>query len=613
MSRRKRHRKESTEQPPARPHKSNTNASGPPIRNKQNLIDFLPQKWRTHQGQSPRTYQYNEDDHDNFSTMFAGRPWQPTGFTHIVNKVLDERSHFITDDCGTGKTVQIVTALHVLVTNYAKNPANGCVHLILVENDMIATHWCDEFNRWFPRIDVMYYTGSIDERNILRQTRFGMTNTIDHTCFRANTTSAMPRTIPTIVIATTTLFQKDHALLFEHYPWYTIVVDEGHWVKNNDSNQTQLLMSMTYWCSIVVSGTVLSKDLDDIWGLHAFITNNVPRDPDDDGITRLVWSNREFQAQIRNYMPYVSLHRTINLENLPPCIHLVLKLELSLKQHEYVREEGTESGGGNNALILRRNAFAWHGFEVYDDSPPSIDVLLDSSSKLNFLNYVVEQLNDTPNKIGKQHRVLVFAFFKTSMELIKMVCESQGVPFHVINGDTSKADKQRAIEDFESPNSDVYVLILGLDAASKGINLLNGDIVLLMEPQPTPYKELQAACRSYRANSTKPVKIITVVSGDSDMDAFRTANGRQESTRNAMGGGNGSEMDVDSDESESGGRSEYNIDRLASMNSCSQRNRRLFKSILFDSVTDLNSDSGRQEDQGLLVWHVKNMDMEDGN
>ena len=86
---------------------------------------------------------------------------------------------------------------------------------------------------------------------------------------------------------------------------------------------------------------------------------------------------------------------------------------------------------------------------------------------------------------------------------------------------------------------------------------------------------------------------------------------KRKTTGNAMGGGETIAMEVDSDDGD--GRGEYDINRLASMNWCNQRNRRLFKSILFDSVARLNSDSGRNEDQGLLVWHVKNMDMEDGH
>ena len=612
---RKNKRKRPALQQNAQPSKSSTSSAvdQPPsthVKVKTDLIHFLPHKWTNNGGRSPSIYQYDENDHDKFSTMFADRPWQPEGISRIVNKVLDGRSHFITDDCGTGKTVQIVTALHVLTTKFARTPVNGCIHLILVENDMIATHWCDEFQRWFPDMNFLYYTGSIAERNILRQTRFGMTNTINRTCFRANTNPVMPTSIPTIVIATNALFQKDHALLFSHYPWYVVIVDEGHWVKNNDSNQTKLVMSMTYSCSIVMSGTILSKDLDDIWGLHSFITNNIPPDSDDDGVRVMNWNNKhDFQAQIQKYMPYVSLHRTINLQNLPPCIHLVLKLELSHEQHQYAQELQTQPF--NNTLKLRRNAFAWYSFEVYPDGespPPSIDSILNSSSKLNFLNYVINQLNGDANRKGNQHRALVFAFFKTSMELIKMVCIANGFPFHVINGDTSKVDKQKAIEEFESPTSNVYVLILGLDAASKGINLLNGDIVLLMEPQPTPFKELQAACRSYRANSIKPVKIITVVSGANDLDIFSIANGRQTSNRNAMAGGGGVETQVHSDDDD--GWVEYDIERLKSMSECSERNRQVFKSILFDDVEELNVESGHNDEEGLMVWHTKNMNMD---
>lgn len=80
------------------------------------------------------------------------------------------------------------------------------------------------------------------------------------------------------------------------------------------------------------------------------------------------------------------------------------------------------------------------------------------------------------------------------------------------NGDTIIASvclrRETAIKRFNAPDSEVFIFLLSIRAAGRGLNLQTADTVVVYDPDPNPKNEEQAIARAHRIGQTKEVRVI---------------------------------------------------------------------------------------------------------
>lgn len=59
-----------------------------------------------------------------------------------------------------------------------------------------------------------------------------------------------------------------------------------------------------------------------------------------------------------------------------------------------------------------------------------------------------------------------------------------------IDGTTSLDDREDAIVDFNRPDSEVFIFLLSIRAAGRGLNLQTADTVVVYDPDPNPKNEV---------------------------------------------------------------------------------------------------------------------------
>ena len=69
-------------------------------------------------------------------------------------------------------------------------------------------------------------------------------------------------------------------------------------------------------------------------------------------------------------------------------------------------------------------------------------------------------------------------------------------------------EREDAIRAFNMPDSDVFIFLLSIRAAGRGLNLQTSDTVIVYDPDPNPKNEEQAIARSHRIGQTKEVRVI---------------------------------------------------------------------------------------------------------
>lgn len=77
-----------------------------------------------------------------------------------------------------------------------------------------------------------------------------------------------------------------------------------------------------------------------------------------------------------------------------------------------------------------------------------------------------------------------------------------------IDGSSVLEDRGTAIKDFNEKGSSVFIFLLSIRAAGRGLNLQTADTVIVYDPDPNPKNEEQAVARSHRIGQQNPVRVI---------------------------------------------------------------------------------------------------------
>jgi non-specific serine/threonine protein kinase len=101
------------------------------------------------------------------------------------------------------------------------------------------------------------------------------------------------------------------------------------------------------------------------------------------------------------------------------------------------------------------------------------------------------------------HKVLFFSSFERHLQLFRSAFEEAGFAYAWLTGDTSQADRAKAVERFQQDDS-VQAFFMTVKAGGVGLNLTAADYVFLLDPWWNPAVEDQAIARAHRIRTTKP-------------------------------------------------------------------------------------------------------------
>ncbi|KAJ6320333.1 hypothetical protein OIU78_015677 [Salix suchowensis] len=94
------------------------------------------------------------------------------------------------------------------------------------------------------------------------------------------------------------------------------------------------------------------------------------------------------------------------------------------------------------------------------------------------------------------------------LDILEEYLQWRRLVYRRIDGTTSLEDRESAIVDFNSQDSDCFIFLLSIRAAGRGLNLQSADTVIIYDPDPNPKNEEQAVARAHRIGQTREVKVI---------------------------------------------------------------------------------------------------------
>ena len=70
------------------------------------------------------------------------------------------------------------------------------------------------------------------------------------------------------------------------------------------------------------------------------------------------------------------------------------------------------------------------------------------------------------------------------------------------------------MDEFNKPDSDVFMYLLTTRAGGVGINLWSADTAIIFDPDFNPHQDLQAIARAHRFGQKKPVAVYKLMAKD---------------------------------------------------------------------------------------------------
>ncbi|KAK8588007.1 hypothetical protein V6N13_086964 [Hibiscus sabdariffa] len=457
------------------------------------------------------------------SMLRAGtlRDYQLVGLQWMLSLYNNKLNGILADEMGLGKTVQVMALIAYLM----EFKGNYGPHLIIVPNAVLV-NWKSELHNWLPSVSCIYYVGGKDQRSkLFSQEVLAM---------KFN-----------VLVTTYEFIMYDRSKLSK-IDWKYIIIDEAQRMKDRESVLARDLDRYRCQRRLLLTGTPLQNDLKELWSLlnlllpevfdnrkafhdwfsQPFQKEGPMHNAEDD------WLETEKKVIIIHRLhqilePFMLRRRVEDVEgSLPPKVSIVLKCRMSAIQsaiYDWIKSTGTLRVDpedeklrvqknplyqarvfkilNNRCMELRKTCnHPLLNYPFYNDL--SKDFLIKSCGKLWILDRILIKLQRTG------HRVLLFSTMTKLLDILEEYLQWRRLVYRRIDGTTSLEDRESAIVEFNSPDSECFIFLLSIRAAGRGLNLQSADTVVIYDPDPNPKNEEQAVARAHRIGQTREVKVI---------------------------------------------------------------------------------------------------------
>ncbi|KAI9496031.1 SNF2 family N-terminal domain-containing protein [Zychaea mexicana] len=187
------------------------------------------------------------------------RDYQLAGVEWLISLWENGLNGILADEMGLGKTLQTISFIAHLKAMKVAGP-----YLIVTPLSTLA-NWVNEFKRFAPKIPVLLYHGSKEERQHMVNRKMPK---------KKETTFDFP-----IIVTSYEIVMNDRKHL-QRYNWKYIVVDEGHRIKNLNCKLIKELKSYSSANRLLLTGTPLQNNLAELWSLLNFLLPDIFDDLD---------------------------------------------------------------------------------------------------------------------------------------------------------------------------------------------------------------------------------------------------------------------------------------------------------------------------------------------
>jgi len=389
----------------------------------------------------------------------------------------------LADDMGLGKTLQAIALLSYIYPK-TKTPS------LVVMPRTLLNNWQKELERFNPNLSFyLYYANNRDAKEFKNHN---------------------------IILTTYALVRNDIGIL-KDIEFDTIILDESQNVKNVESKISRAVMLLRAKHKFALSGTPIENSLFELYSLFRFINAGlfatISDFKRDYALPIQTDANEEVAKVLKAKISPFILRRLKGdvLKDLPSKQEQVVYVDMDdahkkfyNEKRDYYKEildQQISMNGIEKSKFIILQAF--NDLRQIASAPELKSENKIISSKIENLFEMLEDI------VLSGHKVLIFANFLGSLELISEKANEMGYEHLLMTGSTR--NRQDLVDKFQN-DKNIKLFLMTLKVGGVGLNLTEADYVFIFDPWWNKSAENQAVDRSHRMGQKNRVfsyKMIT--------------------------------------------------------------------------------------------------------
>jgi SWI/SNF-related matrix-associated actin-dependent regulator of chromatin subfamily A member 5 len=177
--------------------------------------------------------------------QYAGISWMVHMFKNGMPMILG-------DQMGLGKTIQTIGFMAYLHEKMKKKGP----HLVVVPLSVLS-NWLSEIEKFCPSFRTVRFHGPKSERERIKLEEMKDLKEFD------------------IVVTTYEILVSEINFFRRKYVWTTVVIDEGHRLKNEKSQFSEKMRCVPCVCKVILTGTPLQNNLRELWSMLYYLAPEI--------------------------------------------------------------------------------------------------------------------------------------------------------------------------------------------------------------------------------------------------------------------------------------------------------------------------------------------------
>ncbi|CAG9324841.1 MOT1 [Blepharisma stoltei] len=396
------------------------------------------------------------------------------------------------DEMGLGKTIQTLCAVAEAHLDY-----QDAISLVVCPTS-VTGHWKEEVHRYF-------------DKNILDADEFENNKKFSQGL---------------LVISYNSL--KKHIETLKEIEFLYIILDEGHLISNPNTQTYKAILQLKGKHRLILTGTPLQNKILELWpffnflmpgflGTSAEFSNNYEK--------YLKPKKSEKQIQFRDehaalkklnllhkkVLPFIlrRLKKDV-LQDLPEKIIQDYYVNLTTLQAFLLSKIKDEKSMKNDPLkeIIDIRKICNHPILKDSSANPSYK----ESPKLTALKELLIDC-EIPEESGSGHKALIFSQMKKMLDLVENELLAKEFPltaYKRLDGKTPLQKRADIVNEFNQ-NPKFRLMLLTTETGGLGLNLQSADVVIFIDHDWNPVKDLQAMDRAHRIGQKNVVNVYRLI------------------------------------------------------------------------------------------------------
>ncbi|KAF1979898.1 helicase swr1 [Bimuria novae-zelandiae CBS 107.79] len=464
------------------------------------------------------------------------RPHQVEGVKFLyraVTGMIDPKANgcIMADEMGLGKTLQCITLMWTLLKQSPEAGKSTIQKCVIACPSSLVRNWANELVKWLgpDAITPFAIDGKASKEELIQQ--------IKQWCIASGRSVVRP----VLIVSYETLRLNVGELA--QTPIGLLLCDEGHRLKNGESQTFTALNGLNVQRRVILSGTPIQNDLSEYFALLNFAnpgylgTRNefrkqfeipILRGRDADATDEGRKKGDERLAELLNLVNKFIIRRTNDIlsKYLPVKYEHVVFCNLAPFQKDlynhFIQSPEIRSllrGKGSQPLkaigMLKKlcnhpdlldlptdlpgcENFLPDDFVPKDARGRDRDVKVWYSGKMLVLDRMLASIRASTND-----KIVLISNYTQTLDVFATLCRARGYGCLRLDGTMNVSKRQKLVDKFNDPEGPETVFLLSSKAGGCGLNLIGANRLVLFDPDWNPAADQQALARVWRDGQKK--------------------------------------------------------------------------------------------------------------